>query len=516
MRRRQIDTTVERRLVTGMIVSTHFLRDIRSIYATDLVETDFTRTVASWCLDYYEQHQQAPGRQIQDLFHNWYRVTKDDTQADLIEEFLASLSDEHDHADHYNAEYHLRQAERYFKEKSLKNLADDIQAYLSQGQVEEAEKLRTEYERIERPQSNGVDPFDSPDTFQRAFEARQEPLFQIPGALGQMMNPQFVRQSFIGILGPEKRGKSWWLMDLAMQAWRQRCNVAFFQAGDMSEEQFVRRQGIYVCRRSDDPRYCGELLVPVLDCHNNQQDLCGNRNRASKQGCFEAGLQLDYETATRDGYKPCRNCQREDKQSFRPVVWHEPRPRVEPITWRDAYRTGVQIKKRNRARGFRLATYPNSTLTVAEMGRVLTRWYEEDGFVPDVIVDDYSDIFAPEDNRAEFRHQQNGTWKAKRRLSQVWNACYITATQADAASYEQKSLGLKNFSEDKRKYAHVTAMYALNQTKDEKKRGIMRIGELLVREDAGAGYQVTVLQCLEMGRPHLASFIDIKPKQEEQ
>jgi hypothetical protein len=479
-----------------MIVSTPFLRDIRPIYSPDLVETGFARTVAGWCLDYYFRHQQAPQKQVQDLFTNWCRITKDATQADLIEEFLSSLSDEYEHADHYNVEYHLSQAEHYFKEKSLKNLTEDMQAYLSQGQAREAEQILTEYERVERPQSTGIDPFVGPDAFRRAFEARQEPLFRLPGALGQLMNSQFTRQSFIGLLGPEKRGKSWWLMELAMQAWRQRCNVAFFQAGDMSEEQFVHRQGIYVCRRSDDQRYCGPVLVPVLDCLNNQYDECNSASRTGFGGCWENNEQLDYHVATTAGYIPCTHCLREDKRKFRAGVWWEQRPCVEPITWRDAYREATRLKQRNRARGFKLATYANSTLTVAEMDRVLTRWAEEDGFVPDVIIDDYSDIFAPEDNKREFRHQQNETWKAKRRLSQKWNACYITATQADADSYDKKSLGLKNFSEDKRKYAHVTAMYSLNQTPQEKKKRIMRIGELLVREDAASAGEVVVLQCL--------------------
>ena len=75
----------------------------------------------------------------------------------------------------------------------------------------------------------------------------------------------------------------------------------------------------------------------------------------------------------------------------------------------------------------------------------------------------------------------------------------ITATQADADSYERDLLTLKNYSEDKRKYGHVTAMYGLNLDKDgrEKKLNIMRINEILLRE---AEYDtkscVTVLQTL--------------------
>lgn len=512
MRRRVIDATVERRIVTGMIISAQFLREIRSIYAPGLVETGFARTVGGWCLDYYENHQQAPGKQIQDIFTHWFRDTKDVEQADLIEEFLASLSDEHEHADHYNVEYHLKQAEKYFKEKSLKQHVEDIEAYLSQGQVDEADQARREYQGVEMPRSSGVDPFDGPEAFQRAFEGRKEPLFQLPGALGQMMNPQFTRQSFIGILGPEKRGKTFRLIDFSMQAWRQRCNVAVFQVGDMSEEQFVRRQGIYLCQRSDDPRYCQEMLIPVLDCKDNQDDSCTNPNRLSPCGCLDGDEVMTFEEADKDGYKPCRHCNREERTRFRPAVWWEKRPATDPITWRDAYRMAQRTKKRNRARGFKLSVHASDTVNVSEIDNILTKWAELENFVPDVVIIDYADILAPEPGSKEFRHQQNATWKALRRLSQEWNCCVITATQADADSYSQKSLRLKNFSEDKRKYAHVTAMYSLNQTEEEKGQRIMRIGELLVREDASAQGEVTVLQCLEMGRPHLASFFTPKAK----
>ena len=94
-------------------------------------------------------------------------------------------------------------------------------------------------------------------------------------------------------------------------------------------------------------------------------------------------------------------------------------------------------------------------------------------------------------------------------MSQERHCCLVTVTQADAASYEQDKLKLKNFSEDKRKYAHVTAMYALNQDKTgrEKKLGIVRIGELVVREDDfDVSREVYLLQSLKTGQPFLASF----------
>ncbi len=84
-----------------------------------------------------------------------------------------------------------------------------------------------------------------------------------------------------------------------------------------------------------------------------------------------------------------------------------------------------------------------------------------------------------------------------------------SVTQSDADSYERDRLKSKNFSEDKRKYGHVTAMYGLNQDKTdrEKEIGIMRINEIMLREGAFSSInEVYVLQNLKRGQPCLSSY----------
>jgi len=125
-----------------------------------------------------------------------------------------------------------------------------------------------------------------------------------------------------------------------------------------------------------------------------------------------------------------------------------------------------------------------------------------------VIIIDYADLLVPE-VKMDFRHQQNEIWKGLRSLSQEKHALVVTATQADAKSYEADLLKLKNFSEDKRKYAHVTACYGLNQDKDDREKGmgIMRINEIVIREGEFSNRnEVKVLQNLRRGRPFLTSY----------
>lgn len=502
--RRKPTSHIERNIITGMIVSDRYLREVTPVFKTDFLTVDPIRSVAEWCLEYFEKYNKAPGPHIRDLYQYHAEKTLDPDNAEYIVEFLASIDDEYKRADKFNVDYLLDQSIAYFEEQSLRNHLDDVRGALNAGDMEEAKELVSKFNTVEKPGKVGIDPFTDVEAIQAGFASREEPLFKLPGAIGDMWNSQFTRESLICLQGPEKRGKTWLLMTLSMWAHRERCNVAFFGLGDMSQDQMVRRQHIYLAKRSDDAKYCGELLVPILDCALNQNDTCQMANRIGTCGCMIDGAKLSFDEAS--GYVPCAYCKREHPNRYKGAYWWEVRPPVKPLTWQEAIREGERYVKRVRGKGFKLACFPNDSVNVRQLDAVLDRWEIEDGFIPDVIVGDYADILAPEDTRKEARHQINDTWKALRRLSQKRRACVITATQADAASYDQKSVKLKNFSEDKRKYSHVTAVYGLNQTPEEKGDGILRIGELLVREDLSAEREVALLGRLEMGRPILSSY----------
>ncbi len=296
---------------------------------------------------------------------------------------------------------------------------------------------------------------------------------------------------------------TWWLKYFAMQARRHKCKVAFFQAGDMSQDQMIRRMMISITQKSDKIKYCGEMLIPVLDCLHNQEDTCNKKQRTCDFGVNTEEFEYDPD------YIPCVECNKGNGNfyDFKGAVWYRKRKAIKPLTPREAYEASAKNSKQIRAEQFKLDTYPNMSLSVSGIKRRLEKWERTEGFIPDVILIDYADIMAPEKGSNEFRHQQNATWMALRGLSQEYHCCVITATQASASSYNKESIGREDFSEDKRKYAHVTAMYGLNQTPIEKKMGIMRIAPIVIREDDyDERYNVRVLQCLQIGRPYIASF----------
>ena len=60
---------IERRIVTGMIVSDEFLKKITRIWRDDLLEVPELYRFAKWCLEYYEKYKKAPEKDIEGIFY---------------------------------------------------------------------------------------------------------------------------------------------------------------------------------------------------------------------------------------------------------------------------------------------------------------------------------------------------------------------------------------------------------------------------------------------------------------
>ena len=504
--RRTIDGSAEKKILTGLIVSTKFVEEAISFYDPELLETDYVRVVAEWAVKYFQRYGKAIGIHIKDLFDSHYDKM-DSAKRDLIADLLANLSNEYERADHLNVPYLLDHAEAYFKSRSLTGLAQQIKGHLMEGDVEEAERSLSGYKRVGRPMSLGGNPFKNADIIQRAFERAEKPLFTMPGALGRMINHELNRDQFIAILGPEKRGKTWWCNEFAIRAAMARNNVALFQIGDMSEEQIVLRLGIRLCGKSNQERYCGEQAMPIPDCLFNQRGKCmkGIPRKVLDPDCSPSKAKLLFDSGKHNHHEPCAKCMGE--RFWKGSVWYRKTNIGKPLTWRELWKTGSKFLGRTRGRDFKLSVHPSDQLTVTGIKGILDNWEMFEGFIPDVIVIDYADNLAPEDRREDPRHQVNRIWKQLRGLSQERHCLVATATQADGDSYDQTSLTMNNYSEDKRKNAHVTAMIGLNQEAAEKRAGIMRINMIVQRENEFfTEEEISVAQFLKAGRPLVFSF----------
>ena len=262
-------------------------------------------------------------------------------------------------------------------------------------------------------------------------------------------------------MAPEKRGKSWWLIDIAFRSLFQRRKVAFFEAGDMSQNQIMRRLMIRVCKR---PWYPCKIKYPISIKRNKSSTKARVRTR---------GRRIRNQLSYREALKSCKD---------------------------------IIIKKtKSKETLFKLSCHPNSTLNIKGIKSILQDW-ERGGWVPDVIVVDYADILDMEQYGLEGRDKINEVWKQFRSLSQIYHCLVVTATQSDSASYGVETIRKKHFSEDKRKLAHVTGMIGLNADDEEKNKGIMRLNWVVLREGRFSESKcVYVAGCLDIGNPAMKS-----------
>lgn len=460
------DNSQERQILIGMIVDTVVLSRIAFKWKEVQFRTELGPLVGQWCVDYYEKFGRAPGRNIKGLYESWASTSKNKGLISLVQRLLTGLSEEYKTfkaaAKALNSDYLLDMAGTYFNRVRISNYAEALTGDLDSSMgIEKALKRIQNFDRIEMGVGEGVDVLLDTNAIKEAFESRKEPLITYPGPLGEFFGAALSRDALVAFMGPEKRGKSYWLQDVAWMGMLQRKRVAYFEAGDMSRNQVLVR---FMARAS------GRPLAAIK------------------------GMKF-----------PVKITQSDDE----PVeVQTELRDYAERLTWKEALKACERVLKmkiKSRESYLRLSCHPNSTLSVNKIRSILRDW-EKQGWVPDIIVIDYADILAPPSGIAETRDQINATWKGMRAMSQSLHCLVVTATQTDAASYKVATVDRSNFSEDKRKLAHVTAMYGLNQTPEEQEQEVFRLNPIAIRDAKYSESRcVYTAACLAISRPSVRS-----------
>lgn len=463
MKIRKRDSQDERLIITGMIVNSIVLGRIASQWDKAQFRSKWANLVGSWCVQYWDQYGKPPRRHIQTLYESWASDnTKDEDTIDLVGSFLKSLSGEYVSANReLNPEYVVDLAAKHFNETKLRALRDELEGDLDGNDLDRALKRVADFGRVEIGVGSAIDVLQDMESLREAFESKSEPLIVYPGALEYFFGDALEREGFISFMAPEKRGKSWWLLDVAFRAVQQRRRVVFFEAGDNSRNQVLRRLGIRAARRPLKP---STVYIPKR-IYKSADDLAA---------------EVDVEE----------------------------RKWTDQLDWRDAWKGFNRVVKKARSKDslFKLFVYPNSTLSCGMIGSTLST-LEKQGWVADVVVIDYADILAPAPGHSDSRDQINANWKQLRSLSQQYHCLIVTASQADANSYSSYVITKKNFTDDKRKLAHVTGMIGLNQTEEEKQLGLMRLNWVVRRESEFSETACChVAGCLGIGNPAMKSI----------
>jgi hypothetical protein len=143
----------------------------------------------------------------------------------------------------------------------------------------------------------------------------------------------------------------------------------------------------------------------------------------------------------------------------------------------------------------------DATLEALEEELLKLEYYE--GFVPDVIIIDYADIIQGKGYDA--RDRVNNIWVGLKTWAKKYHCAVITASHLSGEALKKDGEAY-NIGEDKRKLHHVSGMYILNQTEEEKRNGIMRIKATATRFSSYTELdEVVVLYNFSAGRTYIDS-----------
>lgn len=434
----RFDGTVKKKILTGMIVSTEALAQIVPLWKRESFATKSENLIASWCVDFYSKHQEAPKKNIEDIASAWAETNQDKATITLISTILDGLSSDYEKEKIEIIPSHIVDlAKTHFNEVKLGKAAEEIQILYANREFVKLEEKIINFSPSETNISPIIPIFQDLKAISDCCGyMKTPPLITYPEGLGDFFEDSLKEDNFVAFMGPDKSGKSYWLLDVAFRACYQRNKVMYFEAGDLTQNQVMSR---FMVRVSERPAF------PKI---------------------------IDYPTDILEG-NPCR-------------VVLERREYLGELTFKKAARAcrkAIDERIKSNEEYFKLKCYSNSTLKVSEIRSVL-EGQKRVGWIPKVVVIDYADILCPPTVHDSARDQVNEIWEELRALSQDYHCLVVTATQANAKSYSAETLDRRHFSEDKRKNANVTGMIGISSTNAEKEQGLCRLNWVVRREKA--------------------------------
>ncbi len=461
----KVDSSTERKILIGIIVDSKFLKTIYPSLQVSYFQSKYAQTIVKWVSKHYEFYEEAPFDSIQDIFTKNRSSLKVEEQ-ELIGSLLSSISKDYQKDQGINSEFLADFAMEYFKKREIEIRISNAQKLLDQGKVREAELEILNMKKVAVVQSNWVDPFDDEEVYS-TFDEKDDGLFKFPGELGDFMGP-LRRGWLVGLSAPFKRGKSFFLNELAVISAMSFRKTAYFSL-EMSDTENKERLYKRVTGLSDND----QVIYPVFDCVKNQIGSCklpGRQNLIRLLDDTGEYPQFSVESE----YRPCTYCRDQNPVDYQMCTWYSSSKREETFELRSVYEK-IQAFKKIYGNYIRIRSYPRFSANVGDIERDLEMLASTQNFYPDVIIIDYVDILKPEQDDLRGIEKEDQAWMNLARLAGSRHACVVTPTQVNKDALTAATVKTSHTARWVGKLGHVDMMCALNQTEEEKKRGIMRV-----------------------------------------
>lgn len=454
--------------------------------------------VVRWLIDFEKQSGRAPREYLQKIFEQEKDVL-DEVEVDLITKLLARLNKKYleGNFEDIALQYELDKAEQYLQKQALNKNKEDIDVALNNDSIDEAIRIKESFILPSLSHASiGVDLMGDPEQLDKLNENNEgEGLFSLPGDLGFRAGPVY-RGDLWAFLAAMKVGKTWWLTEVARIGMRNGLNV-FFASLEMSMRKMVFRftQPItHMVRKEDHGRV---VDFPYFSCDKNI------RGRRCGAGVPE------YRVT-----EVCTLCSRSRnwgvRARFSPKFLHrqiklDKNPLLNIDNSKEALK---KFKKRNQLMNggaLYINSYPPRTTTVEQVYQDMKQIEHYKGIKFDLFISDYADNFR---DQGEYRHQLHEIWAKHKGIGLQEKMGVFTASQSNTAREDGKRVTGGSWAEDIRKKGIIDVGIGLDA--DDKERANQSLTANIIANRDLAFYSkrlITVLNCYQIGRVHLGSWV---------
>jgi len=473
MKREKINSINERDFVTSLIISDKCCKVLIPYINLDYFETDYSRIIVDWIIQYWKKFKQCPKDDITSLFITHQDEIQDESLKDLTASFLQNIAESNLNIN--NEDYLLDKGRDFIDSRALKVYTEQLTACLEVNDMEKARKIQTKYKKVSETETNEVSLFskDSVKIIQDALNTVDEELLVLPECLNKVTG-KLHRNDFVAILAPPKTGKSFFMQYLGIEAVKQGLNVVFVSM-EMTRNEVIQRMWkmLYGSKSGIIPEgiYEGARIVKDPDdSEKYKSELFDIRVKSS------AGKSVSYlqkQSTTANGHKG----------------------------------------------GLRIIAYPMYDASAEDITQRVEELAQTENFVADVVIIDYADITKPMGGGSETRNQLDVIWKHLRGFAAKFHCLMITASQTNRTAWKSANVDGSSIGEDFRKLAQVTSFVSMEQSPKMKQSKIMRIRNIAVRngdvEDTCVFPQCLALGQFVFGNPVLGKDFNFSSEDEE-
>lgn len=418
---------------------------IRGAVSPDLFGGPY-RLIAARLYDYIDRFKAAPKEHLADIMMDKLEEKKGREGA-LYKDILGNIRDA---AEGVNSEYIMSQLDVFIRRQSLRGVAIELAKALQKDTEESLEEADALMRTAQHQSLTLFDPGTRLSDKEKAlkFLDRQDQCF--PTGIPEFDKRGFgpTRKELYLFMSDTKKGKTWWLIQLAKMAAMHRLKVSHLSlemGEDISAQRYLQTFFAMSKRREKflSTKFKRDALNRIMD--------------------FE-----DVEVT------PRITLQDDDlrEQLERRLV------------------TGQRVLQ-----NIIIKQFPAGALTVQQYVTYLENLESVERFTPDLIIVDYPDLMKLDTDN--YRLSIDRVYKDLRGLAVERNAALAVVSQSNRAGAEAKTLGRKNVAEAYSKIAHADCAITYSQTEAEEKLGLARLGVEAGRNDQGV--TVVISQQYNMG-----------------